>query len=86
MTTAMAAVAELKEKFALTSEQQTALIPVLTQFGPIDAFATDAQDQFDARLRAMESILTPEQLQAYRQQKQKELEQIFKMKQVLLGK
>ncbi len=85
-TAAVAAVAELKENLRLTSEQQAALIPVLTQFGPINAMATDAQNQFEARLRAMESILTPEQLQAYRQQKQKEFEQIAKMKKVMLGK
>jgi hypothetical protein len=85
INSATAAVAKLTESLNLTPAQQEAMIPVLTKFGRVNALAADAQSQLDARLNALKGILTPEQLQAYRQQNQATLEQATKMKQALLG-
>ena len=86
---ALNAASKMKDSLSLTQEQQMAVAAVLSELGPANALAPDAPDQVDARLRALESILTPEQLQNYRQQMLEKIERATKMEKVvksLLGK
>jgi RNA polymerase sigma factor (sigma-70 family) len=80
---------EMKKSLNLSAEQQAAVRSTLANFGPADALAPDTRGQLDARIRALEPILTSEQLQAYRQQKLEVIERTEKaaaMMKALFGK
>src|SRR5437868_4958431 len=86
---ARAEASSMKDDLNLSQDQQAAVVSVLSKLGPGDSLATDVHKQLDARLRVLESILTAEQLQTYRQQKLQEIESDTKIGntvKALLGK
>jgi len=69
---AQAMVAQLKGPLSLTPAQEQQVASVLFSLKPGEGgknipYYDDAQEQIEMRMRALESILSPEQLQGYRQ-------------------